>query len=138
MSEKQLHQSVCDYIRYKHPHVLLNVDLSGQNMSPMIGAQLKRLRSNSGYPDIMVYKARTVLVKNTYAGNEILEEINYHGFFLELKVEGYKLFNKKGEYKTDHLKNQAECMRRLREEGYYAEFASGIDEAIFHIDKYFN
>ena len=125
MSEKQLHQSVCDYIRYKYPNVLLNVDLSGQNMSPMIGAQLKRLRSNSGYPDIMIYKAK--------------EEFGitlFHGFFLELKIEGYKLYNKQGELKTDHLKNQAECMRRLREEGYYAEFACGLDSAIRQIDNY--
>ena len=122
MSEKQLHQSVCDFIKYKYPHVLLNVDLSGQNMSPMIGAQLKRLRSNSGYPDIVIYKKKG----------------NFGACFIELKVEGYKLYNKQGELKTDHLKNQEECMRRLREEGYYATFAIGIDHAIAVVETYMN
>lgn len=84
----------------------------------------------------MIYKPKTVLIKNNYVGSEIWEEVNYHGFFLELKTEGYKLFNKQGELKTDHLKNQGECMKRLREEGYYAEFACGLDEAIYHLTKY--
>ena len=123
MSERQLHQSVCDYLRYKYPKVMFNSDLSG-SMKLTIGqaSAMKRLRSNRAFPDLSIYYPNR----------------GWHGCFVELKDGGEKLYNKKGELKTEHLKEQEACMVRLRELGYKAEFAIGIDQAIELIDRYLN
>lgn len=120
MSEKSEHQAVCNYIHYQYPDVLFNTDLSGIKMSMGQAIQIKPLRSGKGYPDIMIFEPR--------AGK--------HGLFIELKRTGEKIFNKLGQYKTEHLEEQAEMIKKLNERGYYATFCIGADEAISIIDWY--
>jgi hypothetical protein len=120
MSEKSEHLAVCNYIRYQYPDVLFNTDLSGIKMSMGQAMQIKPLRSGKGYPDIMIFEPR--------AGK--------HGLFIELKRTGEKIFNKSGQYKTEHLEEQAEMIKKLNERGYYATFCIGADEAISIINWY--
>jgi hypothetical protein len=120
-TELQLHQQVCQYIRLKYPKAIFNSDMAG-SMKLTIGqaSRINTLRSSRGFPDVVIYEPR----------------MKFSGCFIELKREGYKLFNKKGEYKTKHLKEQHAMLRKLFERGYYAVFAVGFDEARKHIDVY--
>jgi hypothetical protein len=121
MSEKTLHKAVCDYIRLQYPSVMFNSDLSG-SMKLTIGqaVQIKALRSNRGYPDIVIYEPRG----------------KYHGLFIELKDEGTKLTKKDNLPATPHIQEQAECILKLVERGYFADFACGFDMAKNIIDRY--
>jgi len=114
MSEKTLHKSVCDYLRYQYPLVLFNTDLSG-SMKLTIGQAkaLKSLRSNRGWPDIFIAEPRG----------------GFAGMFLELKVEG-RIPN------TPHVKEQREMIEMLNKKGYFAFMAAGFDEAKKVIDAY--
>ena len=57
--------------------------------------------------------------------------------FLELKAEGTKLYKKNGEMVANkHYQEQAEMLKKLREEHYYAEFAIGYEDAITQITNY--
>lgn len=119
--EYAIHKNVCDFLRFKYPKVLFNSDMSGLNLSIAQAGQAKMLRSDRGYPDLVIYEAKN----------------GFHGLFIELKKEGTKLFKKNGEMVSDkHIQEQARMIRALRIKGYKAGFAVGIDAAIEMIDNY--
>jgi hypothetical protein len=121
MSEKTLHRSICEYIRYQYPGVIFNSDLSGATRLTIGQAvALKSLRSERGFPDLVIYEARG----------------GFHGLFIELKKEGEVIFNKKGCPTTPHITEQFLLIGRLKLKGYKAEFAVGFDEAKKIIDNY--
>lgn len=121
MSEKALHKSVCQYLKYQYPDVMFNSDMAG-SMKLTIGqaVQIKSLRSNRGFPDIIIFEARG----------------NYHGLLIELKKDGERIYNKKGECSTPHILEQSACICRLNQKGYKACFAVGFDEAVKIINEY--
>lgn len=126
MSEKSLHRAVCDYIRLQYPKVIFNSDLSGATKLTMGQAvAMKSLRSNRGFPDLVIYEPRN----NGFNGI-------YYGLFIELKAEGTKLYNKLRLPATPHIGEQLDCLVELRIRGYKAEFAVGFSEAKFIIDEY--
>jgi hypothetical protein len=120
MSEKSLHKSVCDYIRLQYPKVLFNSDMSGIRLTIGQATQAKRLRSNQGFPDIVIYEARC----------------GWNALFIELKRDGERIYKKDGSPATPHIAEQAECLKMLRERGYEAQFAIGFDQAREIIDQY--
>lgn len=123
MSEKNLHKSVCDYLRYAYPTVMFNSDLAGSmKLSMYQAAYMKNLRSNRGFPDITIYEPRG----------------GFHGLFLELKREGERIFTSRGKPSTPHVAEQAEVMERLASRGYMTAFAVGFDAAKKMIDDYLN
>jgi len=123
MSEKTLHRAVCDYLRYQYPYVIFNTDLSGSMRLTMGQAvAIKALRSNRGFPDLVIYEPR----------------YKYHGLFIELKKEGERLYTKNGRPTSPHIAEQIQCLERLRSRGYKAEFAVGFDQAKELIDNYLN
>lgn len=122
MTEKILHKQVCQYLRMQYPKVLFNSDMSG-SMKLTIGqaVQIKSLRSNRGFPDIVIYEPRG----------------KYHGMFIELKKDGEKLYKKDGITPiTDHVAEQKECMSELTIRGYDCYFCIGFDQAKQAIDTY--
>lgn len=118
--EENLQIAVCNYLRAQYPKVLFNSDLSGIKLTMGQAVKAKKLRSSKGFPDLVIYEPRG----------------NYHALFLELKREGEKILNKKGDLKTDHLKEQDEVISKLCVKGYLACFAIGFDEAKKIIDLY--
>jgi len=116
LSEKDLHKQICEYLRLKN--VIFNTDLSGLKMTIGQAASISQLRSEAGFPDIVVYKANSL----------------YHALFLEVKKEQW--FNKKGMFKTEHIKMQAEFHEKLRTAGYYVEFTCTLLSAKKIIDWY--
>jgi len=123
MSEKTLQRAVCDYIRYQYKDVLFNSDLSGATKLTIGQAvALKNLRSNRGFPDLVIYEPRN----------------GHHGLFLELKKEGEKLYKKNGSPATPHISEQLDCLLELRMRGYCVAVAIGFDNARQIIDDYLN
>jgi hypothetical protein len=123
MSEKTLHRAVCDYLRLQYPQIMFNSDLAGATKLTMGQAvAMKALRSNRGFPDLVIYEPRG----------------GYHGLFIELKKEGEKLIKRNGDFVSDHVAEQSDCMGKLGAKGYNCFFAIGFDEAKTIIDNYLN
>jgi hypothetical protein len=135
MSEKTLHKSVCDYLRLQYPGVLFNSDLAGATKLTIGQATaMKALRSNRGFPDLVIYEPRGFT--NYINSDKLFEMTIFHGLFLELKVEGTRIFNSKGFPATSHIQEQLELITKLQIRGYKASFAVGFDEAKSIIDEY--
>ena len=122
-SEAKLHEAVCDYIRLQYPDVLFNSDMSGVKLTMGQAIKAKKLRSSKGFPDLVIYEPRKL-------------GFIYYGLFLELKIEGTKLYKKNGEAATIHIAEQQEMIIKLIKLGYYASFACGFNEAKKIIDEY--
>lgn len=125
--EEKLHLKVCDYLRKNYPDVLFRTDFSsGMKMTPGQAAKHKKFQKGRAWPDLFI-------ACSDRDGWEIKE----CGLFLELKAEGTKLYKKNGEMVANkHYREQAEMLKKLRSEGYAAEFAIGYDEAIKQIHEY--
>ena len=119
--EYAIHKAVCDYLRLRYPCLLFNSDMSGLNLSQAQAGQAKMLRSDRGYPDLVLYEPRG----------------RFYGLFLELKKEGTTIVKKNGEMVADeHIREQAKIIMRLNAIGYKARFAIGLDDALQAIDDY--
>lgn len=119
--EAALQRAVCDYLRLAHPNVMFMISASGIKLTM---GQAKSLKANQnpsrGWPDLLIMH-----------GNQ------FHGLFIELKPEGYKLYKRDGTFrKNEHVENQNRVHQMLRDRGYEAEFAVGFDQAKSIIDKY--
>lgn len=121
MSEKSLHKAVCNYLRMQYNGVLFNSDLAGATKLTIGQATaMKTLRSNRGFPDLAIYEPRK----------------GYHGLFIELKIEGTKLYKKNGDPVSEHIEEQLYCLCKLKQKGYQVGFAIGFDQAKIIIDDY--
>lgn len=120
-TEKSLHRQVVEYLKLQYPKVIFRTDF-GAGIKMTIGQAVaqKSLQTGDKYPDLFIAEPN----------------LRFHGLFIELKREGYKLLNKNNEYRTEHLKMQFRCMDKLISKGYMAAFAVGFDEAKQIIDKY--
>ena len=133
MTEKQLHKSICDYIKLQYPKVLFNTDMSGIKLTMGQAIQAKKLRSDDGYPDIVIYEIGLGM---------------YHSLFLEIKKE--TPYKKDGTLKKmiryehiggikvpyDHLERQNQMHIKLRKRAFKAEFVWSLDMAKEIIDDY--
>jgi hypothetical protein len=120
--EYQLYRQVSTYLRYRYPGVLYHFDPTGLNLSKAQSGMLKAIQGQKGYPDLGIF----------YANG------NYKALFLELKTEGTKLYTKDGRPATPHIAEQQECLVKLQQRGYQAQFACGLFEAVKIIDDYLN
>jgi len=120
--ENVIQMMLCDFVKYQYPGAIFVSDSSGehrQNMGQRLRA--KRLRSTVGYPDWFLAEPKGI----------------YHGCFLELKQEGYKLRKStKPEWVNPHVEAQADCHDKLRERGYFVTFAIGLEDAIDWVRQY--
>lgn len=138
MTEAELQIQVADYLRLQYPDVLFHSDFgSGVKLTP--GQAIKQKRQNGGrraWPDMFI--ARTDFPwEHCDEYTELGELGDWHmGLFIELKKEGTRLKKKNGDWATPHIKEQAELLEKLEEEGYKAVFACGFDEAKKIIDDY--
>jgi len=123
MTEKHLHEAVCDYIRLQYPKARFKTDLSGIYLGGKwsLMNHVKRTTSHSGFPDLVIYERREA----------------YCGLAIELKAQGKSPFKKDGALKKDeHIEAQSEWLNTLERCGFYTLFAVGFDEAKQVIDDY--
>lgn len=118
--EDALHLSICEFIRYQYPQVIFTSEPSGLRLPIGQATKLKRMRSGSKLPDLWILEPRQ----------------NYHGLFLEVKTETPK--KRDGDWKTEHIAQQAEVIDKLNNKGYKADFVWSLDQAIEVINDYMN
>jgi hypothetical protein len=106
----------------QYPYVLFHFDLAGLNLSRAQAGMMKSIQGGRGWPDLFIAESRNI----------------YKGFFLEIKAEGTKLYNKQSYPATPHLQEQEECLFALEDNEYYAQFGVGFDECKKLIDDYLN
>ncbi len=155
MSEAELQIAVADYLRLQYPNVLFHSDYgSGVKLTPRQASIQKR--QNGGrraWPDMFIAKPiywggnldrqRPKFLINLddtyYYLDTTRDDDTYYsssGLFLELKKDGTRLKKKNGEWATEHIAEQAKILEELRQRGYCAEFAVGLNEAKEIIDSY--
>ena len=120
--EDQLSQDVSNFLQLKYPKVIFRFDFaSGLKMSINQSVKHKKLQGDRrGYPDLTIYKSNK----------------KYNGLMIELKAVSPFLKDGKTLKKNQHLKEQDDYLNKLREEGYYATFSTGLGETIEIIDRY--
>jgi len=109
MSEAQLQSNVVKYLKLKYPKVQYCASLGGQYQKYQ--SQRNKAKATGyvkGFPDLGIYVAKG----------------GYYGLFLEIKEKGYA------------TKEQKAWIDYLKQNGYYATIAKGLDECISIIDKY--
>lgn len=122
MTESELHIQICNYIRIKNPKIRFSSNYgAGMKLSIGQASIQRRQQSHAGYPDLFV----------------IYNNGQYSGLFMELKKEGTKIYKKDGvTFKSDHLERQNEYIEYLKQQGFFACFCIGLDDAIKTIDEY--
>lgn len=130
-SEENLQIQVADYLRLQYPSVLFHSDF-GSGIKLTIGQASKQKRLNGGrraWPDMFIAEPSIQYQADA-------NDYDLYGLFLELKKDGTRLKKKDGSWTSEHIAEQAETLKKLREKGYKAEFAVGFDEAKQIIDEY--
>tara|TARA_R100000541_G_C1866368_1_gene80095 strand:- start:174 stop:572 length:399 start_codon:yes stop_codon:yes gene_type:complete len=119
--ETKVQLDLSEYIKDKYPDIIFTSESSGIKLTMGQSMVAKRCRSSRGLPDMWVMQPKK----------------GYNGCFLELKKEDVKIFKKDGFYiSNDHIREQEEVQYRLRQKGYYCEFAVGLNEAKKILDWY--
>lgn len=126
-TELGIHQRVCRYLDKNYPHIIYHSDYAaGLHLSEHQASVNKSIQSGPGFPDLTIYaKSR-----------------GYTGLALELKADGVTVILKTGQNKgrltsNPHIRLQASVLRKLNDEGWYANFAIGYHQATHIIDWYF-
>lgn len=124
MSENDLQKMVADFLRYSYPDTIFRSDFgSGLKLTMGQAVANKRIQSSRAFPDMMIVEPRG----------------NWHALMIELKREGATVYLKNGELSAnEHIREQAEMIRRLNDLGYYATFCIGFKEARQTIIDYMN
>lgn len=127
--EESLQKSICAYLRMKYPFAVFRSDYSsGIKLTKNQARIHASLQSGRGWPDLFIYE-------KSASGK-------WNGLAIELKRDGetvyLKIGSRKGLLTTDeHIQEQAAMLQKLRDRGFYADFAVGYNEAVSMIDKYF-
>lgn len=140
-SESDLQIQVADYLRLQYPDVMFHSDFGSGKM-----VDAGRVRMFIAHSNIII--PRCYEDANKYNGCHWVcfghEKGEYkkpalvvmNGLFLELKKDGTRLKEKNGDWANEHVAEQAQVLEKLRERGYCAEFAVGLEEAKRIIDEY--
>jgi hypothetical protein len=119
--EYQLSWQLAYYLRAQYPTVMFRHDMAGLKLSKAQAGKNKVIQNGKGWPDLFLAEPRGP----------------YHGFFLELKIEGTCIFKTDGKTPlNDHIADQMDVIRRLVLKGYHASFGIGFDDCKFKIDNY--
>lgn len=118
---------VCRYLDKYYPGVLYHSDYSaGLHLTENQARINKSIQSGPGFPDLIILnKSRT-----------------YSGLAIELKADGVPVIIKSGQNKgrltsNPHIRQQAQVLRKLIDQGWYANFGVGYQAAVDLIDWYF-
>mgnify|MGYP005987970659 CR=1 FL=1 len=120
-TEEEAHLRLCTYLKYQYPDVIFTSEQSGLFVTKGQAIKMAKTRSSKALPDLWILEPKK----------------RYHAMLIELKREGTRLYKKNGDLIRDkHIAEQEEMRNRLRNKGYFCEFAVGYDEAKTLIDYY--
>ena len=112
---------ISQYLNYQYPQIIYHFDVgSGGVKSIGMAMRDKRINTWRGYPDLFLPEPRGC----------------YHGLFAEIKKDGTKIINGKGNFTTPHIEEQNKFLESLRIKGYWARFSIGFEETKKMIDEY--
>lgn len=127
--EEKVQIAICKYLRDDYPNIIFTCDLaSGMKLPIRIATKNKAMRSSRGLPDLFIAHVR-------WQDGTASNEVEYCGLFLEIKQESVRL-KSGGIASSPHHTEQEAILKQLREQGYKAEFACGLEEAKKLIDEY--
>ena len=121
--ESGIYKIIIELMRAKYSNVFWMFDMSGVALSKQTAKKVSGMRSNNGYPDFFILEPRK----------------GFHAFFLEIKRAQNNPYTPSGHFKPkpdSHEAKQRAVLKMLRDRGYYAEFACGVDECIKRISWY--
>jgi hypothetical protein len=120
--ESDIYISIAKLMALKYPNIVYRFDFAaGMKMSIGQARLHKSMNGFVGYPDLFI----------AYPNGK------YAGLYLEIKLEGKKVFKKDGSLLMDeHLERQQKILHMLSAAGYYATFAIGIDTCLQIIQDY--
>ena len=124
MTEKKVHQQVCDYLKMQYPNVIFTSDASGMRVSMGLRMELKRKRCNRFViPDLIILHPNK----------------SWHGLIIEIKNKASEWYNKDGVIKinNEHIYKQWQSLYQLSKLNYCAEVGVGFDGCRRIIDNYF-
>jgi len=119
--EFELQVRVCEYLNTHFPDTLFLSDtVASLKLTMGQAMRNKKIQKDSfKTPDLIIFEPKGC----------------YNGLFIELKIDSP--FKKDGTLKkSEHLDGQWKSILDLRRKGYYANFATGFDEAKNIIDWY--
>lgn len=121
--EYALQKQVCSYLKVKHKGVLFLSDTVA-NISLTVPQRMRNKaiqKSDFHCPDLLILEPKG----------------KYNGLMLELKVKSP--YKKNGEiFKNEHLENQEDSIKMLKDKGYYSVFVWSFEMAIMTIENYLN
>lgn len=120
MTEEQEQRQVFRYVQWQYPDIIFNADMGGVRVPIGLAKKMKSLGNCRAFPDINIPEPRG----------------KYYGLYIELKRTNTKLKKKNGDWVNDHVAEQADMLEKLRQRGYYAEFAIGFEHCKNIIDEY--
>lgn len=128
MSETDLYEQLAQWLSVKYPELkgLWHFDLSGLWTPSHKQRNLYGRLNQRAWPDFFL--ARPAQAPGL--------TVAYNGLFIELKREGTKLKKRDATWAKPHFEEQARKLDGLRQQGFVAEFAVGVDEAIALVAGY--
>lgn len=137
IDEDTVHQQAVQYLSLRYRDTPIRTDYAaGLGLNKVQARKHARMQGNTrAWPDIQV--AQPVKL--------------YHGLYIELKAPDVELFMRrdgstqrqddykvrlKGDWANIHYEEQAATLAKLRELGYWADFAVGFDEFQQILDNY--
>ena len=132
MTESDLQNDLCDYLRLQYPSVIFISDSSGLRVPIQIGKRLKRLRSGRGIPDLFIIEPNKIF-KALFL--ELKKETPYK---LDGELKKQKAYRMIGDIKLefDHILEQSNIIDELVLKGYFASFCWSFEMGRDIIDKY--
>lgn len=133
--ELDIQKRLCRHIKKTYPHVIFHSDFGANiDMTEHQAKTNKSLQSDDKFPDLTVFAPGRI---NPHTGKP------YIGLAIELKKDGttviLKIGKDKGKLtKNEHIRGQAKTLKKLNDQGWYANFAIGYDQAKKMVDWYFD
>ncbi len=131
--EYDLQVKLVDYLLENYPYVVFRSDLGGIRLPPGLAKKVKKLACGSkgqgekiAYPDFFIAEPRS----------------GWYGLYIELKFKtSYYAIGKNPKMyvlriSDEHITEQADVLRILRDKGYCGEFAGGWANLIHLVDWY--
>lgn len=139
-SEYDIYKKIAEYMAVQYPTVIYHFDLAGANMSMAQAGKNNAIQMAEKDIEQVHFNKRGKLKKQTikFPDFQICRRSfqgEFIGLFLEIKKEG--IYKKDGSTcKTEHIRQQKKILHRLNSQGYFAEFAIGVAQAINFINYY--
>ena len=113
---------VSKFMQLQYPKVIFRFDIADLNLTMPQANRMKALQGERrGYPDMFIAEPKN----------------GFHGLYIELKKDYSSVFKKDGSYKKDdHVQEQSEYHKMLREKGYAVEWGLGLDDTVAKIREY--